>query len=52
VPIETLRCRKVRGFGRRADQARERRLGEIPAKAFVGKPWKGETQGRLRRLAI
>jgi hypothetical protein len=35
----------------RAWEARERRLGEIPAKAIAEAPWKGETQGRLQRSA-
>jgi len=31
-------------------EARERRLGEILAKAFAGVPWKGETQGSIPRV--
>jgi len=36
---------------RRPCQARERSLGEIPGKASARRPWKGETQGSIRRSA-
>jgi hypothetical protein len=34
---------------RRSREARERRLGEIPAKVFTGLPWKSQTHGRLQQ---
>jgi hypothetical protein len=36
---------------RQACEAYERRSGKTPAKAFVGGPWKGETQGRIQQTA-
>jgi hypothetical protein len=44
TPVDSVaRCR--------ACEACERRLGETPAKAFAGEPWKGETQGRIQQSA-
>jgi hypothetical protein len=39
----------VRGATPLIRQARKRRLGEIPAKARAGVPWKGKTQGSIQR---
>jgi len=36
---------------RRVCEACEGRLGEASVKVFAGRPWKGETQGRLQWLA-
>jgi hypothetical protein len=50
-PIDTLGRKRGTGESPGISQARERRQGEIPAKAFAGGPWKGETQGSNQRSA-